>query len=104
MTGRREGRARTMRISRGVLGSVALAVAMLAGVGSAAAVDPAVRRACANDYFAHCSMHAPDSPGVRQCMRAVGTRLSKTCISALNAAGEITAADRRRAKQASAAR
>lgn len=102
MTGRK-----SKSVSRGMrLALAGLAVAGAAALlpGAAGAVSPAVRKACANDYFAHCSMHAPDTPGVRKCMRAVGPRLSKTCIGALAAAGEITAADRRRHKQASATR
>lgn len=63
-------------------------------------VSPAVKRACANDYFAHCSMHPVGTPGVRKCMRAVGPRLSKPCISALVAAGEVKASDRKRYKTA----
>jgi hypothetical protein len=55
----------------------------------AKAVSPSVRSACANDYFAYCSNHDPDGPGVRQCMRRVGPRLSQGCLSALAAAGEI---------------
>jgi hypothetical protein len=53
------------------------------------AVSHAVKMACADDYFAHCSMHSPGGPEVRQCMRAVGPRLSQRCLSALADAGEI---------------
>ncbi len=63
-------------------------------------VNPAVKRACANDYFAHCSMHPVGTPAVRQCMRAVGPRLSKRCINALVAAGEVRPSDRKRYKTA----
>jgi hypothetical protein len=56
---------------------------------SAFAVSMAVKMACKDDYFAHCSMHAVGSPGVRKCMRAVGPRLSQRCIGALADAGEI---------------
>lgn len=61
---------------------------------SAFAVSTAVKMACKDDYFTHCSMHAVGSPGVRQCMRAVGPRLSQRCIGALAAAGEIKKSDR----------
>jgi hypothetical protein len=67
---------------------------------SAKDVSPAVKRACANDYFAHCSMHPVGTPAVRKCMRAVGPRLSKPCVSALVAAGEVTSSDRKRYKTA----
>lgn len=77
------------------------AIALTAGSASARDVSPAVKRACANDYFAHCSMHPVGTPAVRKCMRAVGPRLSKPCIGALVAAGEVTARDRKRYKTAS---
>lgn len=65
------------------------AVALALSVSQASAVSLAVKLACKNDYYAHCSMHAVGSPGVRQCMRAVGPRLSKGCIGALADAGMI---------------
>ncbi|WP_083566926.1 hypothetical protein [Hyphomicrobium sp. CS1GBMeth3] len=55
----------------------------------AGAVSLSVKMACASDYYAHCSQHDPDSPGVRKCMRAVGKNLSSRCINALVAAGEV---------------
>lgn len=55
----------------------------------AGAVSLGVKMACAADYYAHCSQHDPDSPGVRKCMRAVGKNLSQRCIGALVAAGEV---------------
>ena len=56
---------------------------------SASALSLGVKMACASDYYAHCSQQAVGSPGVRQCMRAVGTGLSRGCIDALIAAGEV---------------
>lgn len=56
---------------------------------TASAASLAVEMACAADYYAHCSKHDPDSPGVRSCMRAVGSRLSQRCIKALAASGEL---------------
>jgi hypothetical protein len=58
-------------------------------VSNAYAVSLAVKIACRDDYFAHCSMHAVGSPGLRKCMRDVGPRLSQGCISALVDAGEV---------------
>src|SRR5690606_29146577 len=60
---------------------------------NAFAVSLRVKLACASDYYAHCSAYSPDSPQVRSCMRAVGRNLSRTCISALVAAGEVSAAE-----------
>jgi len=56
----------------------------------ASAINPKVRAACANDYLSHCSAYKPESAETRKCMRAVGYRLSKGCIQALAAAGEIS--------------
>ena len=54
--------------------------------------------ACASDYYAYCSKHDPDSPGVRSCMRTNGSRLSKSCINALVAAGEVSKSEIERRK------
>ncbi|RTL63474.1 MAG: hypothetical protein EKK41_23305 [Hyphomicrobiales bacterium] len=56
----------------------------------AGAVDARVRAACTGDYLAYCSQHDPDGPGVRKCMRANGMKLSKGCIAALVASGEVS--------------
>lgn len=57
--------------------------------GESSAADARVRAACTNDYLAYCSQHDPDGAGVRQCMRANGSRLSAGCVNALIAAGEV---------------
>lgn len=65
-----------------------------------------VKMACAADYYQHCSAFSPGSSEVRQCMRAVGSGLSKGCVSALISAGEVSQAevDRRRAASKTASR
>ncbi len=70
--------------------AVAAALGSLAAATEASATSLAVKMACAQDYYAHCSQHQPDSPGVRKCMRSVGKNLSQGCISALVAAGEVS--------------
>jgi hypothetical protein len=57
---------------------------------TAAAVSSSVRLACMGDYFSYCSQHAVGSPALRACMNENGLRLSKRCISALVAAGEVS--------------
>lgn len=79
----------TLRIASAV-GAVLGLGALAAVATSAGAVSPAVEQACASDYLAYCSQHSPEGAGVRQCMRANGTRLSATCINALIAAGEVS--------------
>jgi hypothetical protein len=82
----------SVRISVSRYRALAAAVALAAGLlpaSQAGAVSSAVRFACAGDYFAHCSSFSPGSDETRKCMRAVGYKLSKGCISALVAAGEV---------------
>ena len=57
----------------------------------ASAVDGRVEMGCANDYMAYCSQHDPDGRGVRRCMRANQRKLSRACVNALVAAGEVSA-------------
>ena len=63
------------------------------GTSQASAVSLSVQLACAADYYAYCSKHDPDGPGVRACMRAAGPKLSKRCVNALIGAGEVSKAE-----------
>jgi hypothetical protein len=85
------------RACRHALIAAAAVAAPALWAGPAGAVNPQVRNACAGDYLSHCSAYQPDSPQTRKCMRAVGYKLSKGCIAALVAAGEVSKADRRQA-------
>ena len=74
--------------------AVAVASSCLLGLsGTAIAVGLRVQMACAGDYFAYCSKYPTEGPGVRQCMRANGHKLSSRCINALIAAGEVSKAE-----------
>lgn len=73
-----------------VLSVSAMAAMVSLPATEASALSTRVKLACAKDYFAHCRQHAPGSPGVRKCMRAVGDGLSKRCVNALMAAGEVS--------------
>jgi hypothetical protein len=75
-----------------LIASVALGAAVFSTT-EAGAVSSSVRFACAGDYLANCSSYAPNSPETRRCMRKVGYRLSKRCINALVAAGEVSQAE-----------
>jgi hypothetical protein len=63
---------------------------MILNTDEAGAVSARVKMACAGDYFSYCSQYSPSSPEVRQCMRANGLKLSKGCVSALVADGEVS--------------
>ena len=92
------------RTARATLRSLLIPLAAIASIAftvtEAGAVSARVKVACASDYFAYCRAHAVGSPGVRQCMRAAGPKLSKRCVNALVASGEVSAAEvsRREAK------
>jgi len=75
--------------SRTAAVSIAVFTAFGAMAGNAFAVSLRVQIACASDYYAHRSAYSPSGPEVRTCMRKVGVNLSKTCINALIAAGEV---------------
>ena len=77
---------------------------LLTSTHQADAMSLRVKMACASDYFSNCSSHSPDSQETRSCMRAVGTGLSRGCVDALVAAGEVSAAEvsKRRAASSTA--
>jgi len=81
------------KTSRTVLASALALAGMTLMTGNAFATSLRVQIACAGDYYAHCSQYSPDSPQVRTCMSKVGAGLSKGCVSALVAAGEVSAAE-----------
>jgi adenylate kinase len=69
--------------------TIIAAIVLAFSVNQAFAVSREVKIACRADYFAHCSMHAVGSQGLRKCMRDVGPNLSRPCIVALIGAGEV---------------
>jgi hypothetical protein len=78
-------------ITAAVLVRAALvAVALTGATSQAGAVSLGVKFACASDYYSYCSQHPSGSVAVRQCMRAHGAQLSKRCVNALIAAGEVS--------------
>ena len=46
--------------------------------------------ACTNDYLAHCSAYDENSAQGERCMRSVGAKLSKRCVNALVASGDVS--------------
>lgn len=85
-------RIRDLLVARVVFGTSFAFAALSWQAGPSWAVSDTVRNACMSDYFAHCSKHEVGSAGLRQCMRAVGAKLSKPCVNALVAAGEVKVA------------
>jgi hypothetical protein len=59
----------------------------------------AVQKACANDYKTHCGQYGIETDALRLCMDRAGQRLTKTCIDALVAAGEVSKQEVERRKR-----
>ncbi len=94
------------KASRPVLGSTVALAGVTLMTGNAFAFSLRVQWACATDYYSHCSAYSLSSPQLRSCMRAVGTGLSKRCVDALVADGEVSSAEvsRRRGVSQTAAK
>jgi len=77
-------------------------LAMLAGAANAATYrySEQVQRACANDYHRHCSEYGIETAALRMCMNRAGKALSKPCINALVASGEVSRAEVERRRKA----
>jgi hypothetical protein len=60
----------------------------------------AVQKACAQDYKAHCGQYGIETDALRLCMDRKGQRLTKTCIDALVADGEVSKQEVERRKRA----
>jgi hypothetical protein len=80
-------------------------IAMLCLVGGNGAAgaqhtySKAVQKACANDYKRHCGQYGIETDALRLCMDRAGQRLTKTCIDALVAAGEVSKQEVERRKR-----
>ena len=59
----------------------------------------AVQKACAKDYKAHCGQYGIETDALQLCMDRAGQKLTKTCIDALVAAGEVSKQEVERRKR-----
>jgi hypothetical protein len=59
----------------------------------------AVQKACAKDYKAHCGQYGVETEPLRLCMDRAGQRLTKTCVDALVADGEVSKEEVERRKR-----
>ncbi|CFX01745.1 conserved exported protein of unknown function [Candidatus Filomicrobium marinum] len=78
---------------RRAVSAVVFASTLVFSVSQAGAVSLSVKRACIGDYLSYCSAHSVGSSSLRQCMRDAGPRLSRGCVNALVAAGEVSKAE-----------
>ncbi|MBC7830664.1 MAG: hypothetical protein H7Y62_01425 [Hyphomicrobium sp.] len=66
------------------------AVLMMFAYGSAAnAYSARVNSACERDYYRFCAKYSIGTPELRSCMLASRRALSRRCVDALVAAGEV---------------
>jgi hypothetical protein len=59
----------------------------------------AVQKACAKDYKQHCGQYGVETEALRLCMDKAGQKLTKTCIDALVADGEVSREEVERRKR-----
>jgi hypothetical protein len=77
-----------------------LGLALSSGVALAQhTYSKAVQKACAKDYKTLCGQYGIETDALRLCMDRAGQRLTKTCVDALVAAGEVSKQEVERRKR-----
>lgn len=76
----------------------ALLVISFAGTAGADSYSKAVKKSCAADYHKYCGDYGLESAALRICMDKAGNGLSKACVKALVASGEVSQAEVNRRK------
>lgn len=83
-----------------LIASVVLAVSGWAATAQKTyTYSKAVQKACADDYHKHCGQYGIETEALRLCMDKAGQGLSKTCVDALVASGEVSKAEVERRKR-----
>ncbi len=75
-----------------------LGVLGFAATASADSYSKAVKQSCAADYKKYCGDYGLESAALRVCMDKAGKSLSKSCVNALVASGEVSQAEVNRRK------
>ena len=88
-----------MRIIRATVFVACLSTLCLVGTAHADSYSKAVRKSCAADYHKYCGDYGLETAGLRSCMDRAGKSLSKSCVNALVASGEVTQAEVDRRKK-----
>ena len=89
-----------MRTTIATLGVACLLAVCLTGTASAQSYSRAVKQFCAADYHNYCGEYGLESAALRVCMDKNGHSLSKSCVNALVASGEVSQAEVNRRKKA----
>ena len=90
-----------MRTTIATLGVACLLAVCLTGTASAQSYSRAVKQFCAADYHKYCGEYGLETAALRVCMDKNGHSLSKGCVNALVASGEVSQAEVNRRKKAS---
>jgi hypothetical protein len=82
--------------------TASFAFACLAGGAQAESsrYSKAVQDSCVNDYKRYCGEYGIETNALRVCMDKAGHSLSKVCVNALVASGEVSRAEVERRKKA----
>jgi hypothetical protein len=89
-----------MRIYHATVLVAGVLVLGFAGVARADSYSKAVQQSCAADYHKYCGDYGLESAALRVCMDKAGNSLSKGCVNALVASGEVSQAEVNRRKKA----
>ena len=89
-----------MRTTIATLGVACLLAVCLTGTASAQSYSRAVKQFCAADYHKYCGEYGLETATLRVCMDKNGHSLSKGCVNALVASGEVSQAEVNRRKKA----
>jgi hypothetical protein len=84
--------------------TVFIAATLIAFSTAAVAVTERVKQDCKPDYNRYCSTYAVGSEALRACMSRSAKKLSRTCVSALVDAGEMTKAQADRLRKPSSSK
>jgi len=87
-----------MRINLAISLAACVFVFAFTSAANADRYSKALQKACAKDYKEHCGEYGLKSSALRLCMDKAGQKLSKACVNALVAAGEVSQAEVNRRK------
>jgi hypothetical protein len=90
------------RINRYLVGFILAVLVVSLSVSSGSAqhkYSKAVQSACVNDYKAHCGQYGIETEALRLCMDRAGRQLTRSCVDALVAAGEVSKQEVERRKK-----
>ena len=89
-----------MRTTLAILSAAFLSAFCFCGSAGAQSYSKAVKQFCAKDYHTYCGEYGLESAALRVCMDKNGRNLSKGCVNALVASGEVSQAEVSRRKKA----